>query len=71
MTYTEAQVRYAFPNTIAEMSQLELLIQKKLSMYGLQEMQEVMQIRVLIIQVQNYYQEWLITFQKYKAILLQ
>src|SRR6056300_241262 len=50
---------------------LELLIQRRLSMYGLQEMQEVMQIRALIILVLNYYQVWPITFQKSKVILLR
>jgi len=67
--YTEAQVRYAFPKTITEMSQVGTPDSEKTIYVWAAGNAEAMQIKALIIQVQNYYQEWLIIFQKSKAIL--
>ena len=69
--YTEAQVRYAFPNTIAEMSQRELLIQRKLSMYGLQEMQGDMHDQVLDYSSPELLPGMAHSFQKSKGTPLQ
>ena len=49
----------------------ERLILKKLYMFGQQAMLVGMLIKVLIFLAQNYFQAWLITFLKSKAILLQ
>ena len=68
--YTEAQVRNAFPKTIAEMSQLGTPDENKTIYVWAAEMQAVMQIRVLIIQVQNYYLAWHILLKKFRVILL-
>ena len=70
--YTEAQVRYAFPKTIEEMAQSGVPdSDKTIYVWAAGNAGGYADQGVRLLPVQNSFQEWLITYQKFKATPLQ
>ena len=68
MTTMKLRLEMLFQKPLKKWRKLILLTLKRQSMYGLQEMQDLTQIKALIIPVQNYFQECQFMFQKFKVI---